>query len=127
MTGHVGLAMRSALLPFEKALQLVKVTTTRPKGVTSATEAAAVGFRGAIAPASSWKKFIAPGGVISSTQPVLVVSSDLKSAATPPAALVIAKNDIVVGPKGTRYEVVASVDADEDLGINLFTLEETGR
>ena len=123
MTGHVGTAIRAALLPFEVPLQVVGITQTRVLGRTQAAEATARTFNGVIAPAEEWRQLITQGGITSSTQPVLIVDSDLVDSLG--VALVINKNDIVVRGDGQRFKVLSRLTEAERYGLVLYTLTES--
>jgi hypothetical protein len=122
MTGYAGTAIRAALLSFEETLRVVSVTQTRVLGRTQDTESAPKTFSGVIAPAEEWRQVITQGGVISGTQPVLIVDSDLVD--TLGAALSISKNDILIRGDGQRFKVLSRLDEAERYGVVLYTLTE---
>lgn len=122
MTGYTGTAVRAALLAFEESLQVVTVTRSKSKGFTQETQSAEQTFQGVIAPADEWKQLITPGGVISSTQPVLVVSSDLIGSAGQGLSILV--NDIVIRTDGQRFKVVKRLREGERFGVALYTLTE---
>lgn len=122
MTGYTGTAVRAALTSFEEPLQVVSVAQTRVLGRTQVTESAAKAFSGAIAPAEQWKQMIAPGGEISATQPVLVVSSDLLDSTSQPLA--ISKDALIIRVDGQRFKVLVRLNEGDRYGVILYTLTE---
>ena len=122
MTGYAGTAIRAALLSFEESLQTITVTRTKTKGLTQEIPSGPRVFSGAIAPASQWDQVISPGGIISSTQSVLVVSSDLVDSTG--QALSLSTNDIVIRADGQRMKVLERLDEGERFGVVLYTLTE---
>ena len=75
--GYIGTAIAGALLHFEETLTVVHSTRTRTDGFTSNSDPVTKTFRGVIAHEDRWKQLLAPGGAISASSPLLVVTSDL--------------------------------------------------
>ena len=118
----MGTAVRGALLALAMPLSLIRVTRTRVKGMDQVTEADPVAFHGVIAPAEEWRRMLPPGGELSYTTPLLVVSSEARTDVGD--ALTITVGDIVAQPNGARFRVVDKIDEGERFGVVIYTLGE---
>jgi len=120
--GLLASAMSASLLPFEESLALIPVTKEKARGHTASTEGDSVTFRGVIVEADVFRQMIAPGGVISATQPVLAVGVPVVDSEG--EDLEITKDDLVVNVAGVRYKVIKRVDESDRFGVLLFSLTE---
>ena len=122
MTGFAGTAARGALLRLAEPLQVIPISQSRALGRTTAAVGAARAFSGALVPADEWHQYIAPGGIVSTTRPVLVVASDLRD--VDGEDLAINTDDIIVRADGQQFKVVERLNADSRFGIVIYTLTE---
>jgi|GEM_PF-2623588 len=118
----VATSLRAALRPLQQDLRVAKVTAARVKGHTIRTAAAPRGFRGVIAEADIWKQFMAPGGVISSTRPVLVVFDGLLD--DEGEALEIGKDDLVDRGDDNWLKILDVANEVARYGVRYYTLVE---
>jgi hypothetical protein len=119
---YVATAVASALQSMEEDLRVAKVTVTRAKGHTTRTPGEPRSFRGVIAEADIWHQFIAPGGTMSATKPVLVVTDGLLDAEG--EALLIEKDDLIDCGDGKWLKVLELADETARYGIRYYTLTE---
>ena len=120
--GHLATAVRAGMHNLEELLQVEPISSSRSKGFTQTSSAEARSFYGIFAHAEAWKQVIAPGGEISSTRPILIVSSDLCD--TEGLTLEIDKDDIVINAAGQRYQVLEQIDEGDRFGVVIYTVGE---
>ncbi len=120
--GFLGSAMQAALLPFEETLTLDATTKQRSGGYTTEVAADPVAFDGVIVEAAVWQQMIASGGVLSATQPLLVVGADTLDANGD--ALSITKDAHITNGAGEVYKVLRREVESERFGLMVFELTE---
>jgi hypothetical protein len=113
--------MRGALMRFATELRVVEVSAERKRGHTELTEHTSRPFRGVIAYAEQWQQLIVPGGVMSSTQPVLVVSSDLTDELG--VELTFSHGDLIEGAS-QKYKVLQQISEGDRFGVCVYMLTE---
>jgi len=120
--GLVASAMQAALLPFEESLTLHAVTKQRVGGYTKETVPDPVTFDGVIVEADVWQQMVAIGGVLSATQPLLIVGADTLDGDG--AALSITKDARITNGAGVAYKVLRREIEAERFGLRVFELTE---
>ena len=120
--GFLGSAMQAALLRFEETLTLRPTSKQRIGGYTKDIRADPVTFQGVIVEADTWQQMIAAGGILSGTQPLLVVGADTLDSNG--GALSITKDDHVINSAEVTYKVLHRANEAERFGLLVYELTE---
>ena len=120
--GFIGTAIQGALLRFEETLTVSHSTRTLAKGLTSEANPATKTCRGVIAYEERWKQLLVPGGEISASSPLLVVTTDLRDEDGNP--LTITKDALITNEAGQPYRVVDRIGEGDRFGLAIYELTE---
>ena len=115
-------ACQAALIPFEVVLTVTPRTESLDRGRTSWTDGVDKTFDGALVAPSVFAQLIAPGGMDSSTDQLLVVGADLRDSKD--SALTISKGDWITDAAGVKFRVLKLTNTTGLFDLLIYELAE---